>query len=238
MLSGVEQVVALSLTTAVSERARGMGMFTLLATETYAKAADRGVHWIVGVANENSTPGFTRKLGFDLKGPLEARAIVGISLRRAESVSAKDAFALGDFLAVRKGEGQKGEFERVWSVEELQWRLANPSANYWLIQVGNCLIVATRSKHMGIPVGVILKVFVSGVKATVSLSRIGRSVSRAVKAPLSVYGGVNNRVEIEGLRIPSKLRPSPLNLILKGLFDSTEQTPMPSVMEFLDFDAY
>jgi hypothetical protein len=237
-LGGTEQIVGLSLNTAVSERARGMGMFTMLAGETYLMATEQGVGWIVGVANANSTPGFTRKLGFDLKGSLDARAIFGISLRRPTSVDSEDVVKLRDHIEQAMSSRQWDEFKRYWTIEELQWRLANPAARYWLIVVGNCLIVATRSTQMGVPIGVILKIFVGGEKANVSLSRIARYVSRAVKAPLCVYGGVNNRIRTRGIRIPRKFRPSPLNVIVKSLGNQPRPTPTPSVMEFLDFDAY
>lgn len=237
-LGGIKQIVALSLNTAVSERARGMGMFTLLAGETYLMAADQGVDWIVGVANANSTPGFTRKLGFDLKGPLDARAIFGISLRLPTIIDSENVVKLRDHLEQAMSSGQGEEFKRYWTIEELRWRLANPAARYWLIIVGNCLIVATRSTQMGVRFGVILKIFVGGEKATVSLSRIARSVSRVVKAPLCVYGGVNNRIRTRGIMIPRKFRPSPLNVIVKSLGNQPRPIPTPCVMEFLDFDAY
>ena len=66
---------ALSLNTAVHERGRGGGVFVELGERTVGKAAELGVESVVGVANANSTPGFVRRLGFDLLAPLPAKMI-------------------------------------------------------------------------------------------------------------------------------------------------------------------
>ena len=74
---------ALSLNTAVHERARGGGVFTRLAEETYDKARVRGIRVVVGVANANSTPGFVKRLGFTSIGPLPVGGAPASSASRA-----------------------------------------------------------------------------------------------------------------------------------------------------------
>ena len=93
---------ALSLNTAVAERARGGGVFVKLATEAIDEAERRGVRLVIGVANANSTPGFVRRLSFELAGPLPATVLVPIPGARQGVRSCwagEDVFAPGGVLA-------------------------------------------------------------------------------------------------------------------------------------------
>ncbi len=76
---------ALSFNTATHPAHQGKGLFTELGHRTYASAAEEGCGYVVGVANANSTPGFTRKLGLTLVRPLDAR--VGVCLHPREEYS-------------------------------------------------------------------------------------------------------------------------------------------------------
>ncbi len=62
----------LSLNTATDANFQGKGLFTQLATKTYELGAQLGYQFVIGVANQNSTHGFTKKLGFNLIAPLNA----------------------------------------------------------------------------------------------------------------------------------------------------------------------
>lgn len=236
--SGREVKAVLSLNTAVSERARGMGLFTRLAEETYATAEEMGVAWVIGVANANSTPGFIRKLGFSLNGSLDARFHLGWSWSKPRVIKVGDADIIRDHLELTTKFRGAEEFERLWDVDELSWRLSNPIADYHTVRIGNCMVVATRSEFCGLPVCVILKIFVAGETSSVSMGRIARSVNRHLHGIACVYGGFNRRVLSTGWKIPERLRPSPLNLIVKGLGGQSRECRSLSVMEFLDFDAY
>jgi GNAT superfamily N-acetyltransferase len=66
--------VLLSLNTATHPRLPGQGLFTKLAAMTFEAAGEAGFDGVYGVANANSTPGFIRKLGFQLVRPLDARS--------------------------------------------------------------------------------------------------------------------------------------------------------------------
>ena len=63
----------LSLNTATHPAHQGKGLFTKLAASTYQAAADAGFGFVIGVANQNSTPGFLKKLGFTLVAPLDVQ---------------------------------------------------------------------------------------------------------------------------------------------------------------------
>jgi hypothetical protein len=231
-------LVALSLNTAVSERARGLGLFTRLAAETYEAAASKNVRFVVGVANANSTPGFVRKLGFTLLESLDSRVVAGFAVRRPRELDIHNEAEVRSFLDENAAAISAESFERVWDYAEFSWRVDNPAASYRMHVIENCLVVSCRTKQFGLPVSVILKVFVGREARQPDLFRIGVALNRAMRTVVSVYGGHNNRVRTRGLRIPARFRPSPLNLIVRNLDTDSTVTPRPTVMEFLDFDAY
>jgi GNAT superfamily N-acetyltransferase len=107
-LDGAPAKGLLSLNTATDRAHQGKGLFTRLAEQTYAHAADQGYAFVVGVANANSTPGFTKKLGFQLVSPLDV--LVGAG--RATPGDAPVAF------------------ECTYDDAALRWRLARPDAGY------------------------------------------------------------------------------------------------------------
>lgn len=99
----------LSLNTATHPNHQGKGLFTRLAEATYSLARELGAQFVVGVSNANSTPGFTKKLKFQLISPLDAHIGIG-------SVESSDAPI---------------DFSRLWSSDARRWRLRNPSAHYF-----------------------------------------------------------------------------------------------------------
>ncbi len=110
----------LSLNTATHADHRGKGLFTQLANRTYDEAKQLGYEFVIGVANQNSTHGFLKKLGFYLIAPLTVKTGIG-------SVNFdKDL----DYLAKPN-----------WNNESLKWRIANPEANY--LEYKNTIISPT-----------------------------------------------------------------------------------------------
>jgi GNAT superfamily N-acetyltransferase len=99
----------LSFNTATHPEHQGRGLFTLLADATFSLAKRLGFTFVVGVANANSTPGFTRKLGFSILRQLEAKVGIGYC---------------------QPGNVTPTAFHRVWSAECMEWRLSNPTARY------------------------------------------------------------------------------------------------------------
>lgn len=114
----------LSLNTATHPDFQGRGLFTTLAEATYAAGADQGFDFVFGVANANSTPGFVRKLGFQLVAPLAA-GVLPFPPRRFETAPVRMA---GD-----------------WSPEALAWRLANPVGRYRTARWGDLTAVWART---------------------------------------------------------------------------------------------
>jgi GNAT superfamily N-acetyltransferase len=95
-VAGEDVRVLLSLNTATHPDYQGKGLFTKLAAMTYNAGAEQGFDAVYGVANANSTPGFLRKLDFQLVRPLEARVGIG---------------GIGN----GKAAGRPAAFERLWS---------------------------------------------------------------------------------------------------------------------------
>lgn len=231
---------ALSLNTAVHERARGGGVFTRLAEETFAAAAARGITDVIGVANANSTPGFTRRLGFTLVGPLPVRVLIPRRGGRAVTSRAVDGALLGsaafraalDGRLVTPAEG----LAREWTPETLGWRLSCPTGRYAWHESGDAAMVTTVARTRGIPVAIVLKVLSAGPVPVPAARRLIGAACRFHRAPLALHAGVNPRFPLEGTPLPDRLRPSPLNFIHRSL----EGAPSPVLadFEFLDFDAY
>ena len=205
--------VMLSLNTATHPDFQGRGLFPRLAEATYAAGSERGMAAIYGVANANSTPGFTRKLGFRLIRPLEA--LVGFG-----SLGGSDR-ALADV-----------DFRRQWSTETLSWRIRNPERPYRIVRVGPDTVGAEAAT--GAP----------GLKAWDEVSvDCGMGFELGARRPsMHLHLGLRPAGAQKSGKwwpIPSRFRPSPLNLIFRPL---TQGVLVPSAdnvrLGQLDFDAF
>lgn len=206
--------VLLSLNTATRPAFQGKGLFTKLAAMTYEAGTALGYDAAYGVANANSTPGFVRKLGFQLVRPLEAMVGIGkLGLRRPAPAPA---------LA----------FERVWSEEALAWRCASPINP----------VIARRNGDVwqfhAPALGPMLPAY-----AELQLPAYpGLAASAAPATPLRLYLGLvpdHARGFMTYASIPQRLRPSPLNLIYRSFSHRIEALdPALISFSFLDFDAY
>lgn len=212
-VNGSVQKSLLSLNTATHPQYQGKGLFTKLAEMTYQAAAEQGYSSVYGVANANSTPGFVRKLGFQLVQPLEAKVGVG-SLGLDWERAAKEA-----------------QFKRVWSQESLDWRCANPV---------NRVRSSNAHAHIAIHAPAFGNVLPAYAELPSTLAY--RAAQQARPSPLRLYLGLTPK-SAGGLRsymdIPQRFRPSPLNLIFRPL--STQDRTLESgsiLFSFLDFDAY
>ncbi|SDP57082.1 Acetyltransferase (GNAT) domain-containing protein [Ralstonia sp. 25mfcol4.1] len=213
-IGGSQARALLSLNTATHPEYQGKGLFTQLANMTYRHAAELGFDCVYGVANANSTPGFVRKLGFQLVQPLDARLGIG---------------GLGiDFDAVARN----AEFERTWTREAIGWRQANPVNAIQCQRHGQKLSLTAQasgrilSAYAELPVSAALQSAATG----------GRG------APFRLYLGLTPDGACEFhtyAQIPARLRPSPLNLIYRSLQGESRQLTRGHVQfSFLDFDAY
>ncbi|WP_158276762.1 GNAT family N-acetyltransferase [Paraconexibacter algicola] len=243
-VDGAPVAGAVSLNTAVHHRARGGGVFTRLAQDTLGLAVDRGVELVVGVANANSTPGFTRRLDFTSLGPLPARVHLptgpgrGVSGTRVDQALLADP-ALREELARRLAVAPRGSgITRRWTVDALLWRLARPGARYSLHRLPGVLAVSTVQRTHGVPVAVVLKVLADDLLSPREARRLVNGICRHHRAPLGLHVGVAPALPLRNLRLPDRLRPSPLNFIVRALPDGTIAPASLGTFELLDFDAY
>lgn len=234
--AGATVPAALSLNTAVHERGRGQGLFVRLAEEALRDAERQGVACIVGVANANSTHGFVQRLGFTLAGPLPVQLMV--PLPGARTVAIRDGLPehgrLEWILEGTAGAGCSG----AWNAESLQWRLRAPHARYVVHDGGDWLAVTTQTHQARVPVAVILAVLAARPLTAAESAALVRRVCARHHAPVALHAGINDAVVFRSVPLPGRLRPSPLNLIVRGLGSWRMTESRFSRFEFLDFDAY
>jgi GNAT superfamily N-acetyltransferase len=237
---GVDHPAALSLDTAVHERARGGGVFVKLGASTIERAAELGVESVVGVANASSTPGFERRLDFELLTPLPASVMLPLPGSTA-AITSRDVHAgephraLGEVESLL-GVPARGEGRR-WTAETLAWRLRRPGASYALHRSSKLLAVTCAARRAGVRVAIVLKVFAAAALSGAEARALVTAACRHHRAPLALHVGLNDLVDFRGIALPGRLRPSPLNLIYRSLVTPAREASIAR-FEFLDFDAY
>lgn len=213
-IEGLDVRVLLSLNTATRPQFQGKGLFTKLAAMTFDAGAADGYDGVYGVANGNSTPGFIRKLGFQLVRPLEAMVGVGKLGTRAAALTSAPGF------------------ERVWSADALAWRCANPVNPVRSRRAGAVWQFQAHALR-GVPA-------YAELAARDGAPGAGRVDS--AMAPIRLYLGLvpdQARAFSTYMSIPKRLRPSPLNLIYRAFTPGARPLDPASIQfTFLDFDAY
>jgi hypothetical protein len=215
-IAGKEVRVLLSLNTATHPDYQGKGLFTKLAELTYTAGAQQGFDGVYGVANANSTPGFIRKLKFQMVGSLQACVGIGplgVDFSRMEEVA---------------------QFRRLWSRETLSWRCANPTGRIVCRQRGSSVSFRTPALRNVVYAYAELE----GLTGTIiDIAKEERSIS-----PVQLFIGMVPRAARKPslyANIPNRLRPSPLNLIYRSLSERAPVVNPDTVFfTFLDFDAY
>jgi len=211
---GKEVKALLSLNTATHPDYRGKGLFTKLAELTYQAAAEANFSLVYGVANANSTPGFVRKLAFQLASQLDARIGYGRQLNIAWSRVVEVA-----------------EFRRAWDMPQLEWRAKNPTNPVSMFRNSNGyteLYANTDKKN----------ILVWG-ELPIALSASNSSRPNQLKPRL--FLGLNPRACSSrniSFSIPNRLRPSPLNFIIRMLDNESYPNSDLVSFSFVDFDAY
>lgn len=211
MLDGAKAKGLLSLNTATHVDHRGKGLFTQLADKTYEAAAAEGFDFVIGVANQNSVHGFTKKLGFQLVGQLYARVGMGHPPTINTSINV--------------------QYERIWDAPMLNWRLANPS-NAYLTAHGKA-----DSFYSKTHIPFIKSHLITVDKDLVNVPLQGTGFN-PLTLYIGVDAGIKFRGSMF-VNIPNKFRPAPLFLIFKDLTGNNKQLNFENIrFRLLDFDAY
>jgi GNAT superfamily N-acetyltransferase len=211
-IAGESVLSLLSLNTATHPQFQGKGLFSKLAQLTYDDGKARGFDCIYGVANANSTPGFVRKLGFQLVRPLDVRVGIGFLGQTNDPPSGNIDFA------------------RRWTDKSLRWRCANPANPVALRQRGSMAQFQTTALLGG------------RCNVAATLHHVSGQESHGRFSALRLFMGIvppdEQRFALD-LSIPMRFRPSPLNLIYRSLSGKLASlNPNRVRFTFLDFDAY
>lgn len=122
----------LSMTTMVDKDFRGLGLFTKLAEQVYARAEELGYHYVFGFPNSNSTPGFRKYLAWELAEP---DFVVRASKQQLlDSKDLQRYLKHSDFIV-----------PNINSSDYLKWRTAKPGQTYQ--QKGNCITKAYNDSY-------------------------------------------------------------------------------------------
>ena len=203
----------LSLHTATHPRYQGQGLFTQLARRTFEEARSLGFEFVVGVANAASTPGFVRKLGFQLVAPLDVRIGLGPPRFGSSGTATNPCFAAS------------------WSPERLSWRCACPARLYSALPGGQHTALYAPTGRAGILAEL----------GSFQSDHVPLGLARTTGwNPIRLWMGLDPRPRAGAyLPLPGRLRPSPLNLIFLDLTGKQRQLD-PERVRFraLDFDAY
>ena len=211
MINGQKRKGLLSLNTATHPSHQGKGLFVKLAEQTYKYAAEQGYDFVIGVANQSSVHGFTKKLGFQLVGQLHALLGMG-KLPYSDDLS-------------------KFAYSRYWTKEALKWRIANPNNKYG-ISVGHNIVISSATAYPAI--SSTLGVFkgsdfdISTQKEPFSLLNLWIGANKDITSETNLY-----------FNIPNRFRPAPLYLIFRSLNNNISPLVFDDVFfQALDFDAY
>lgn len=211
VINGQKRRGLLSLNTATHPGHQGKGLFVKLADRTYQYAAEQGYDFVIGVANQNSVHGFTKKLGFQLAGQLHA--------------------LLGAGPLPYTDELRGYAYYKDWSPEALAWRLRNPVTQYG-VSVAKSITVSSATAYPMIraTLGRFDKkgYHVNSSPGSFSMLNLWIGVDRNITSKTNFY-----------FNIPNRLRPAPLYLIFKPLNNGLSPIDFDDVyFQALDFDAY
>ncbi len=237
--------MGLSVDTAVDPEVRLKGLFVQLANKTYDASRELGWAGAYGAANANSTPGCTKRLGFEYVMPLPVRAVVApwrwsvaqgwaeVTPSYLNSVAFAELAATIDFSPGTRLSHQ-------WDAELLAWRLRSPAGRYVLFWNKDAVMVTSQQPASETITTVVLKLFprLGAPPRSSALQLVGHAC-RHHRTPFAVYAGFNSRFRLAGVPIPRRFLPSPLNLLVRPLAHDLSSANFDlETIEFLDFDQY
>ena len=121
-----------------------------------------------------------------------------------------------------------------WTAESLARRLSHPERRYAVHQGENCAVVTSARVFRGVKFILICAILNTTCNTISSreLSQVLSTASRVHRWPMFLYVGVNKTVSLPGLRIPSRLRPSPMQIYVSKDLEGASMTRFESI----DFD--
>ena len=238
---GEKIILGVGVDLAVSPNSRGKGLFRKTVENSYEAGIKGNLDGILGVANSQSSPRMTEAMGwrklpsFDFRLLKLSKSEIGLETFRLEPGLLKQFTAEGvfDLETFTNSSG----FSPHWNAELLNWRLSRPGADYYLHISESALLVTTKISIGGIKMAVLLKTFpVNPNEVHVPIAPFVSGVARYHKTPFVTYWGENPHFKMNGLKIPRKFQPSPLDLVVH--FFEVRSNFELSEFELLDFDAF
>ena len=226
---------------AVSPNSRGKGLFRETIENSYKAGIKGNLDGILGVANSQSSPRMTEAMGWRKLPSLDFRLLklsrseIGLKTFRLEAGLIKQCAAEGvfDLETFTPPYG----FSPIWNAELLNWRLSRPGADYYLHMSESALLVTTKISIGGVKTAVLLKAFTANPnEVPAPIAPLVSSVARYHKTPFVVHWGENPHFKMNGLKIPRRFQPSPLDLVVH--FFEVKINFQLNEFELLDFDAF
>lgn len=194
---------------AVDADHRRRGLQSRISAAIFEEAVRRGYDFCFGTGNRYSTIPLLTR--FKLIGPLDARIGLG--------------------MPARSWSTEPASFERQWSEQALRWRLADPERP-----------AAVRARA-----GDVAMLAATGVPGVAAILMAGRNEWRmesagAAPGPFRLWLGLDRAIDWAAstfVSVPTRLRPSPLNLVFKDLAGAgLAPDPARLVFRAIDFDPY
>ena len=114
--------------------------------------------------------------------------------------------------------------------------MSDPAHDYEVIVSHDLAAVVHVTRLRGLPIVVILKTFTRPTAENVSVAGLATAACARHRAPFALYAGYNPRLRGTGIPVPVRLRPSPLNLIVKPLVpDVPTSRLVPSCPESVSY---
>jgi GNAT superfamily N-acetyltransferase len=241
---GASVRVGLGVDLAVRPDARGTGAFRRTVEHSYEEGRRAGLDAILGIANAQSAPRMVSAMGWRRLAPLPVRLLLATPWSPACEHHPVTATLLADgpfaewLPAATSPSGP--DFVATWTADLLRWRLARRRTDYVLHVLDEALLVSTRTRMAGVPIGVLLKVIPRRPpEHPLRSGPLVAAVGEHHRTPFIVHAGTNPAVRLRGIPLPRRLMPSPLEVVLHPLHPGFDADALElGGFEFLDFDAY
>jgi GNAT superfamily N-acetyltransferase len=235
-------LLGLGVDLAVSPAARGSGVFRATVEHAYEEGRRLGMDGILGIANAQSAPRMVKAMGWRHLPPLPTRLLVpwGTGSGRSRRLAGSRTTEIAASEDAPEASAAPGDgWHQDWGGDLLSWRLSMPGADYHVHELADCRAVSTTDRVLGVPVAVLLKVLPRPGVTRVNGARLAARLVRHHRTPLVVHWGRHSRLLSHGIRLPRRLQPSPLEVVLH-LFDPANAEVDLSLDDFelLDLDAY
>ena len=204
---------ALSVFTAIDKNFRGLYLFNKLANKSFELAKNKGIKFIVGVSNQISTKLFVRYFKFKLISQLDVK------------------FGFGKIYKLNND----CKFKVLWDDSSLSWRLKNPRFDYQLKSNKEEFLIYNNFYK-------IFKIQMGRFSKNHFLKTLENYKNNTNFGLLNLWIGLGNYnwTNTMYFNFPERLKPAPLNFIIKDMsYDHDISLQKDSIdFQLIDFDIF